>query len=87
MTKEEKTELIIKLGEITEELGWSIIIPVSKTNDKVEGVIIGTKDFLDQVLYRFREHNDEIIYLDKDEKTDEKDNKNKGNNDDDPTFH
>jgi|CXWL01.1.fsa_nt_gi hypothetical protein len=94
MSEDKRTALLTQLGDIVTELGWSIIVPISPTEQKVDGVILGTTEFLEQMLYRFQDNNDEIVYLDKDNenkiltKIEKKDDTgDKGGSGTPPTFH
>ena len=97
MKEDRRAKLLTDLGDIVAELGWSIIIPVAPKDNTVDGVIVGTTEFLEQMLYRFQDHNDELVFLDKDgenkilskiEKTDKKDDDPVGGSSNGtPTFH
>jgi hypothetical protein len=93
---DKRAELLTQLGNIATELGWSIIVPISPLDQKVDGIILGTTEFLEQMLYRFQDHNDEIVFLDKDnenkiltkiEKKNEDDSGDKSGSGTPPTFH
>jgi hypothetical protein len=48
---EKQQKLIQELAEIVEELGWIIGIPTNgETDEKVNGLIIGTEDFVMDVV-------------------------------------
>lgn len=62
MNSKRREELIIQLGDIVGELGWNIVIPMEKDAQEINGLVIGTNEFLDQVLYRFTVNGDKVIY-------------------------
>ncbi len=43
-------ELIDQLAEICEQLGWSIGVPADDENQPVEGLIVGTEEFIMSIV-------------------------------------
>jgi hypothetical protein len=70
--KEKQKELIEDLAAIVEELGWIIAIPqVEGDETSVNGLIIGTEEFLSNVLAQV-ETEAEVVEFDTDPKTNTK---------------
>lgn len=63
--KQRHYELVLQLIEIATELDWVIAIPAADLNQTVEGVVLGTSNFieelavsLDKVRLQYLESND-----------------------------
>lgn len=50
MNSKLQKELINQLADICEQLGWSIGVPADNENDPVDGLIIGTEEFIMSVV-------------------------------------
>jgi len=90
MNQKRRDELMTQLGNIIVELGWEIIVPLSPQDQEVKGLVIGTDEFLNQILYRFALSGDEVI-IHKEEATakvsEKKEDSDDSGNNGEPTFH
>ena len=77
MNNKEK-QLVDAIANLCQELGWSIAVPFADDDeDKIDGLLIGTEDYINEILIQLDEfseidfENDDIldgIVLKKDDK-------------------
>ena len=48
-----QAELINELADICEQLGWAIGVPADNESEMVNGLIVGTEDFIYHIIQAF----------------------------------
>lgn len=60
MTKQKKVELILQIADICEQLDWVIGIATNEDSGKVPGLLIGTHDFVLDIMGHYSPEDYEI---------------------------
>lgn len=60
MTKQQKVDLILQIADACEKLNWVIGLATDEHSEKVPGLILGTQEFVSDVMNRYEPNNVEL---------------------------